>query len=322
MRQIHENYARLVGGLLDCVREIANLAVKEQKKIIIWGFGRGGRFLRHLLQDYCDVKTDYIIDKNWRLSVSADAEPAIYRDSLLEYLDASECILLSTVVNFGEVLEKAQEYHYQQGINLFDMYSKIGDSYVQYLQKQYRNVDFSNVLKEELQLYRENEEYVEHVPFGNSCVDNVFSEILSLTKEVAFYDYGCGKGSMILMAYMYGIKKIGGIEVVEDIYNQAVCNMRELGIACDLFCGDASVFEEIDEYNCFFFYNPFRGQLFERTIQNIENSFRRNKRKVFLIYANPFCHKSVIKGGIFRLYKQIRVDIWDPILNIYMAEDI
>jgi len=40
-----------------------------------------------------------------------------------------------------------------------------------------------------------------------------------------------------------------------------------------------------------------------------------------LIYGNPFGHKYVVENGFFKLYKQIRTDLYDPLFNIYRAGD-
>lgn len=317
MEQRHKNYERLVGEVIEHVKGLVDLALQEQRKIILWGFARAGRFWRHLIED-CDgrCKVTYIIDKDQRLSISYDAYPAVFRYTLLEYLEPSEYMILSTVSDVYEILDIAQEYGYQRGISLFDVYGDIGESYIDYLQKKNSALDFSIVLNDPS--YKKN--ICEYTPFQNSCVDKVFSAITSLEHEVSFFDFGCGKASVLVLAYMYGIEKLGGVELSHDIYVKACNNIKELGIKCDLFNQNATEFTALDGYNVFFMYNPFQGGLFETVINNIEKSFVRKGRNIYLVYANPFCHKIVLKNGYFKTYKQMLIDNYDPILNIYRIE--
>ena len=102
---------------------------------------------------------------------------------------------------------------------------------------------------------------------------------------------------------------------------QAITNLSELGIECDIINMDATLVNIVlDNYNCFFFYNPFHGDIFDKVIENIKESYERKPRTMWIIYANPFEHKRVVSGGFFKLFKQIEVDLYDPILNIYVKE--
>ena len=315
MMDLNDNYKRLAGDVLEYVHTIVDTAVRNHWKIILWGFGRGGKFLRHLIQDFDGrAAVDYIIDE--KLRVSYDAVPAIYHSTLLEYMDSSESMILSTIKHPDTIMDRVRQHGYIENENFFDVYSGIGDSYIENLQRKYTQIDFKSVYAAEISYEKECNE---HIPFGYSCVDHVFSNIVSLEDNIAFFDFGCGKGAAILMAYLHGIRKLGGIELIKDIYEQAKINMEALQIDCDLINGNAAECE-IDDYNCFFFYNPFYGSVFEKVICNIEKSFEKRRRNIYLVYANPFEHKTVIKNGMFRLYKQIRADLYDPLLNIYRIE--
>ena len=313
---IHENRIQLVGEMYQYVHKLVDISIQNNWKIIIWGFGRGGRLLRHLIQDV-DTRTQvaYIIDEYMRIPY--DFQPAVYHSSLLEYIDASEYMVLSCVKNMEENQEKL--IGFTEGENLFDVEKEIGNSYVEFLERRNNRVNFSSTLKKNMEKDY-GKDCIDHIPFAYSCVDNVFDEILHLDKEIKFFDYGCGKGAALLMAYMSGIRKIGGVEIVNSIYQQAAINMQELHIECDLRNQDATECN-IDKYNVFFFYNPFQGKLFEKVIRNIQESYKYNKRNIYLIYGNPFCHQIVIKDGFFKLYKQIRTDLYDPLLNIYKIDN-
>lgn len=237
---------------------------------------------------------------------------------MLNYIESSKYMVLSSIKNMNEIEDKLLNYGYRKGENLFDVYADIGDSYIGFLQKKNRLIDFCAVNKEDMEDF--GSEYYDHQPFGASCVDNVFEEITKLEDNLSFFDFGCGKGAAIVMAYMAGINKIGGVEIVKSLYEQCVINMKELKIDCNLLNEDATNCD-IEEYNCFFLYNSFGGHILEKVLINIQNSVMNKKRKIYLIYGNPFWHECVIKNGFFKLYKQVRTDLYDPLLNIYVAGD-
>lgn len=318
MNILNENRRRLVGEIYDYVQKLVDKSIRNDWKIIIYGFGRGGKFLRHLIQDIDGrVKVTFIIDE--KLRYTYDSEPAIYRPSLLDYIDSSKHMVLSSIKDMKQIQGNLSSYGYIIGENLFDVYDAIGDSYVEFLQKKWEGViDFRMVFKENLEEL--GPECSDHQPFSHSCVDNVFEEIRKLEDNLSFFDFGCGKGAAILMAYMSGIDKLGGVEIARSIYDQCVLNMKELKIECSLLNEDATQCN-IDEYNCLFFYNPFGQSILKKVLSNIQKSYMNKKRKIYLIYGNPFFHKCVIEDKFFRLYKQIRTDLYDPLLNIYVSDN-
>lgn len=95
--------------------------------------------------------------------------------------------------------------------------------------------------------------------------------------------------------------------------------MDALGIPCDIMCADAKECS-IDGYDIIYIYNSFNGELFRNVIDNIENGFRNSPRKMFIVYANSFEHKAVIKKGVFKLFRQFRVELYDHLLNVYISE--
>lgn len=207
------------------------------------------------------------------------------------------------IKDINSIKDELNNYGYKIGNNIFDVRSDIGDSYLEYLEKTVTGIDFSSV-------FGNCGDCQEYTPFKHAGIDTVMETLYELQPNMSFFDYGLGKGSAILVAYIHGIKILGGVEINKDVYSQAKKNMEILNIPCDLILGDARTCN-IDKYNCFFFYNPFRGDLFREVIDGLERSYYRKKRKIYLVYGNPFEHQ------VFRLFKQIPVDLYDPILNIY-----
>ena len=128
---------------------------------------------------------------------------------------------------------------------------------------------------------------------------------------------GRGKGQILLMAGMSEMVKIGGIEWNADIAKICRNNMDKLDVSADIVTGDATEYKDIDGYSIFFLYNPFGENGVRKVVHNILASRKRRKRDIFLVYGNPFYHKAVVEGNKVQLYRQVRVDLYDPLLNIY-----
>lgn len=316
--QMNDRRKRLLGSMYEYVEHIVTMAIKQNRKLILWGYGKGGIFWEHILHDFDQrIRVEYFIDEY--LTIAGAANSNIYRSSLFQYIDNSKYMVLSTIQNAGEIEKILQRYGYVKGKTWFDVRRDVGGSYLEYLQKTVDGMDFAYVTKEDRpDLY--SGEYYESKPFDHSSVDSVFEEISSLDAKPAFFDIGCGKGQLLLMAYLAGMDCIGGIEWNKEIYSQALLNMKLLGISCNICQGDATQFSELDDYNIFFMYNPFGGDNVAAVVKNIQESYARNHRNIYLAYGNPFFHERVISKGGFQLYRQIRVDLYDPLLNIYRLD--
>ena len=142
--------------------------------------------------------------------------------------------------------------------------------------------------------------------------------ITGMMKEPVL-DFGCGKGAALAIMLAAGIKEVDGIEKSEKLSSIARTNMNKIdGEMVNVFHMDATEATDLlDGYNTFYLYDPFRGDTFRKVIDNIEDSVRRTKRHVRIIYANPWLHKEVEKNGIFRLTKQVDSEFFLNIVNKY-----
>ncbi len=309
----------LVGGMYQYVSNIVTSAVEQNKKLIIWGCGKGGAFLTHLI---CDVdgrlSISYYIDEHMVLPCGIPDK--IYRSSLLKYIPQDEYMVLLSIRRDDRAIALLEAAGYTEGKTFFDVRSDIGGSYLEYLEKNNSEVDFSYVTKEDRpDLY--SGEYFESKPFDHSSIDRVYSEITDLPCEKSFLDIGCGKGQMLVMAAMVEMDRISGIEFNSDIATVAVNNMKSLQIDADVITGDATDYEGFDDYSIFFLYNPFGEESIKKVVSHIKDSTIRKTRPAFLVYGNPFYHKAVIEIEAVSLHKQVRVDLYDPLLNIYRLGD-
>ena len=317
---MNNRHKRFLAGLYQYIERLVKNAINNDKQFIIWGYARGGAFIKYLLENEdARAQVAYIIDD--KMDIVINGTPKIYRSTVFDYIDNSKYILLSTILDFEAVEKRVSEYGYVKGVNLFNTRKDIGVSYVDYLQLNNNcGLDFSNTTQLDYpEIYTETDNYIS-TPFDTISVDKVFERVSLLEEEVYFFDYGCGKGQILFDAYINGINHLSGIELVPSIAHQAWNNLEELGISADIYEGNAMDFTEIDQYNVFYFFNPFGGNVFRKVINNIENSIKNNPRRVHIIYMNPTCHKMVIENSVFRLDKQLYVACGDPLANFYVAD--
>ena len=317
--EIGTKKSELVGGMYQYISNIVTSAVEQNKKLIIWGCGKGGAFLTHLI---CDVdgrlSISYYIDEHMVLPCGISDK--IYRSSLLRYIPQEEYMVLLSIRRDDQAVALLGNAGYIEGKTFFDVRSNIGGSYLEYLELNNPKVDFSYVTKEDRpDLY--SGEYFESKPFDHSSIDRVFSEITDLPCEKSFLDIGCGKGQMLVMAAMVEMDRISGIEFNSDIATVAVNNMKCLQIDARIIIEDATDYEGFDDYSIFFLYNPFGEESIKRVVSHIKESTIRKPRPAFLVYGNPFYHNSVIEIELVSLFRQVRVDLYDPLLNIYRIGD-
>ncbi|MCM1568366.1 MAG: hypothetical protein NC081_02835 [Roseburia sp.] len=307
-----ERKKKFFQGMYDYYEEILRKA--GEKDIIIWGYGKGGAFCECRLKELNpNVRIPYYIDEFLYFPNMADLN--IYRSSLLDYIDSSRYVVLLTMWESEKAQKKMRARGYRKGETYFDVRRDIGGNYLEYLQSVNPEIDFRPVTH----LQRPNQftgNYHDSTPFDFCAVDKVFEKIRALDTEKSFFDMGCGKGQIVLMAYLYGMDVVGGVEFLEDIYETAGKNMALLNIEADIYLGDAAGFQDIDRYSIFFFYNSFSGDILREVLKNIKNSYNRRRRRIYFIYANPYEHKMLMQEG-YRLYTQLKVDCYDPLLNIY-----
>ena len=117
----------------------------------------------------------------------------------------------------------------------------------------------------------------------------------------------------------YGFRKVGGVEYEKNIFKELQDNMSKLGLQdqVKLIEGDArDVTSKLDEYNWFYFFNPFSEEIFEKVMHNILDSVARKTRKIYLIVISSPYYK-LIKDSGFYLINQFEVDTRQRVVDVY-----
>lgn len=289
----------------------------KDKKVVLYGYGRSGYFIEQMLKLQYGIEIDYIVDNKLVLF----GRP-IDRICIFDYISSDETVVLLTMSDSKEVEKILGKIGYAKGINLFNLKelflgadTRVGQiGLLEWLEKKYK-LNFTRLIY----AGEENKDAMNSSPTRQIGLKKVMNN-LQINDNDALFDMGAGLGSALLLFRYYGFKKVKGIELFKDIYDSAQKNISLLGIDnIEIINADASTYTDLDDYNYFFFYNPFQGVTFEKAIKNIENSYKKERRKITIIYANPYCHKYIVKNQIFKLKEQIETDFDCRLVNIYVT---
>jgi len=128
----------------------------------------------------------------------------------------------------------------------------------------------------------------------------------NITPSDAIVDYGCGKGGILISLSKYPFSKITGVEISPDLVEIAKNNIRKLKMRnVEIECCDAAEFNQLNNYNYFYFFDPFPCNVMQDVIDNIEKSIHDEPRKITIIYLNPICHDLIESGNILKKTKEL-----------------
>ena len=129
--------------------------------------------------------------------------------------------------------------------------------------------------------------------------------------EDAVLDVGCGKGMMLWFFSRYPFRLVDGIEYNPEIAAIARRNIEKLGLKCRVFVTDACDFTQWENYNWFYFYNPFPDRVMGVCLQYMLDSLRTNPRTLHIIYVNPVCHQLLLDRGFTEV--PVEYGLWETL---------
>lgn len=313
-------------------------------RIVLYGYGRTGRFLEWYADYYHSIKPDYIITSDW--SNAMPYSLPYFRDSLFEfnYADVKDAIVWLALPGDEDAKAKCKKYGFEYydfadiiygdkliaKENTLEIFSKkkVGVHDVQFMEylECFNDCNFvTSVSKEYLTEGAHNyaiSAQMEIFPMLDKCHR-------VLTEEDAIFDFGCGKGGAMLTFLDYGFTKVGGVEYSKQLYQEADKNFKKLHLdshrelQVELLQMDAAkVTQELDSYNWFYFFDPFERQIFEPVIFNLCDSYRRKPRRIILICINPRYHDVIEKCGTFFMTNQFCAATRQKVVNIYTTAEL
>jgi len=148
------------------------------------------------------------------------------------------------------------------------------------------------LLKDNLSFYKDGQDYQ---PTPYKKLEKVV-DYLKLKSDDVCIDLGCGKGRVVFFFALQKVKKVIGVELVEDLVKIARRNLNNLRIkdraAVEIFHGDVTKFN-FEECTVFFLFNPFGYKTLKKVIFNIKETLVTNPRGIRILYYNPV-HRRIL----------------------------
>ena len=132
----------------------------------------------------------------------------------------------------------------------------------------------------------------------------IFNDVSDIENK-GFIDVGCGKCYAVTKAAKRGFKRYGGVEYTKHLYDVGVSNLKKKKLSTrDVYNEDAKNFEHYEDFDIFFFNNPFDETIIEPVAQKIFDSHI--GRECYIYYLNPeeIRTAAIVKAG-FKFVKQI-----------------
>ncbi|MFC1843891.1 class I SAM-dependent methyltransferase [Thermodesulfobacteriota bacterium] len=140
---------------------------------------------------------------------------------------------------------------------------------------------------------------------GGLAFDRIMANF-DITPNDAIVDFGCGKGGILISLSKYPFSKITGVEIDPALVEIAEENIRKLSLKnVEIKYCDAAAFKQLNDYNYFYFFDPFPCVVMQEVLGNIEKSIHEHPRKVTIIYLNPGCHDIIESSSIFSKTKEV-----------------
>jgi SAM-dependent methyltransferase len=114
-------------------------------------------------------------------------------------------------------------------------------------------------------------------------------------REFTFIDVGSGKGRTLLLASEYPFRKIVGVELIAELHRAAEENIgtyrAQTPTACcaaiESLCLDARKFVFPATPLVVYLFNPLPDAGLRQVIRNLEESWRKSPRPVWIVYHHP-----------------------------------
>lgn len=131
----------------------------------------------------------------------------------------------------------------------------------------------------------------EAAPIG--AVSRCLSLLDLNTADYTFIDLGCGKGLALLQAMAFPFEHVIGVDISEDLADIAKRNLQKGRFFCmragaaRAIVSDVRKAELPDHALIIFMFNPFFGEVLDKTLELIENHRNKTAKKIFILYYNP-----------------------------------
>jgi len=129
-------------------------------------------------------------------------------------------------------------------------------------------------------------------------------------REFAFIDIGSGKGRTLIMASEFRFQKIIGVELIPELHEGAEENVTayrsgshrphpDVGsMEIETLCADAREFIFPETPLVVYLFNPLPKEGLKTVIRNLEESFLRLPRSIWIVYHNPLAESVLAESPV------------------------
>jgi SAM-dependent methyltransferase len=146
-------------------------------------------------------------------------------------------------------------------------------------------------------------------------LDKIFKELKNLAASHQFFDVGCGRGRVLVMAAEAGFKNVVGVEIDPELVRDAEENLKRYSSSSKvnlplILNGDARSIKYPDKPTVYFFFNPFSEVILSEVLTKI---LRQGAADNYFVYMNPR-HKHVFEKLGFIVIKRLRTGFYTEAL--------
>lgn len=139
----------------------------------------------------------------------------------------------------------------------------------------------------------------------------IIFDAFNIDEQDSILDIGCGKGAALRGISEYKFGKIAGIEYDEKLSQIAKKNFKRLHMSerIQIFNLDAINFKQYEDYNYFYFFNSFSGEILVDVLARIAKDCKSG----WFIYHNPVQADIVQQMSEFTKVREL----YDPVKSYY-----
>lgn len=157
-----------------------------------------------------------------------------------------------------------------------------------------------------------------YMPASYLLLEDIFSR-LPADHRKHFLDIGCGKGRVLCVAAHKGFNKVTGIDFSSELCAKAEANLlltKKIipSLNFSLINKDASTMEIPPDADCIFFFNPFDQYIMNAVTKNIQASYLRNPRIIYIVYLNPLYKNELLQAGFKEIYYTCRMKYMEAVI--------
>jgi hypothetical protein len=126
--------------------------------------------------------------------------------------------------------------------------------------------------------------------------------LAGVDKTSSVVDLGSGAGRCLVVARQFGVARVHGIEIDDELNALARSNLerQKNSVPFELVSGDAASFD-FSGISHVFMFNPFGEETLNRVLDRVEAALRETGTPITLSYVHPVLHETICRRSSVRL---------------------